>query len=70
MPRLTNTRYADDILLYARSLPELKEMTEILIPELNAVGLHLNSKKTKILHNENISIIDYVDNVEIDDNFI
>ena len=27
-PRLTNTRYADDILLYARSSAELKEMTE------------------------------------------
>lgn len=37
--RLTNIRYADDILIYARSSPELKEMTENLIHELNAVGL-------------------------------
>ena len=32
--RLTITRYADDILLYAKSLVELEEMTEPLIKEL------------------------------------
>ena len=38
--RFTNTLYADDILLYIRSLQELREMTELLIPELNAVELY------------------------------
>ena len=31
LPRLTNTRYADDILLYAKSLNELISMTEGLV---------------------------------------
>ena len=48
--RLTNTRYADDVLLYAKSLEELQRMTELLITELRKVGLHLNADKTKILH--------------------
>ena len=35
--RLTNTRYADDILLYAKSLVELQHMSELFISELNRV---------------------------------
>ena len=41
--KLTNTRYADDILLYARSLGELERMTELLVEELNKVALQLNA---------------------------
>ena len=48
--RLTDTRYADDVLLYAKSLEELQKMTELLIVELKKVGLELNAEKTKILH--------------------
>ena len=48
--RLTNTRYADDILLYAKNLNELIYMTESLTEELRKVGLRLNTNKTKILH--------------------
>lgn len=44
------TRYADDILLYAKSLDELTEMAELLIVELASVGLHLNVGQTEILH--------------------
>ena len=40
--RLTNTRYADDILLYAKSLPELQQMLEMLIEELARVGLEVH----------------------------
>jgi len=47
--RLTNTRYADDILLYGKSLAELKEMMELLHDELSAVGLPMHGNKTKIL---------------------
>ena len=33
LPRLINTRYADDILLYAKSLDELQFMMESLMEE-------------------------------------
>ena len=46
--RLTNIRYADDILLYAKSLEELVFMMEWLVHELTKVGLQLSSAKTKI----------------------
>ena len=49
LPRLTNIRYADDIMLYAKSLNELEDMTGKLIDELRKIGLTLNAKKTKIL---------------------
>ena len=48
--RLTNTRYADDILLYVKSLVELEHMATMLIEELNLVGLKLNASKPKVLH--------------------
>ena len=47
--RLTNVRFADDIMLYAKSCSELMQMLESLILELGAIGLQLNSRKTKIL---------------------
>ena len=37
--RLTNTRYADDIMLYAKSLEELQDMMAWLMEELFQVGL-------------------------------
>ena len=49
LPRLTNIRYADDIMLYAKSLNELEDMTGKLMDELRNIGLTLNAKKTKIL---------------------
>ena len=47
--RLINSRYADDILLYAKTLDELVEMLELLHVELSAVGLEMHETKTKIL---------------------
>ena len=47
--RLTNIRYADDLMLFATSSEDLIYMLETLIPELAACGLQLNSAKTKIL---------------------
>ena len=70
MTRLTNTRYADDVLLYAKSLGELQSMTELLIIELQKFGLNLNADKTKILrtHAEDVGADrDYVD---IDGDFV
>ena len=46
---LTNIRYADDLMIYATSWQELVRMLEALVQELAAIGLHLNSKKSKIL---------------------
>ena len=37
LPRLINTRYADDILLYAKSLDELTSMTESLMESLQQI---------------------------------
>ena len=47
--RLTNIRYADDLLIFATSGEELCRMTEILQEELASVGLQLNASKTKAL---------------------
>ena len=46
---LTNVRYADDLMLYAKHCDELVFMMGIVIEELSSVGLHLNTSKTKIL---------------------
>eukprot|EP00973_Karenia_brevis_P003774 520789-Karenia_brevis.AAC.1 len=38
--RLTNIRYADDCLIYAKSPEELRVMMELLLNELNSIGLN------------------------------
>ena len=48
--RLANSRYADDILIYAKTLDEAVLMMEIFIEELSHIGLTLNAAKTRILH--------------------
>ena len=67
---MTNTRYADDILLYARSLEELQRMAELLIVELKFVGLELNASKTKILHADSGNADVIFDVAEIDGAFV
>jgi len=47
--RFTDVRFADDVLLYARSLEDAKSMLAVLLEEFQAVGLQLNASKTKIL---------------------
>ena len=51
---LLNVRYADDLMLYARSDTDLASMVECLVEELAAVGLTLNTSKTKILTTESL----------------
>ena len=46
---MTNIRYADDILLFGKSLDEVVEMMDSLIDCLFKVGLEYNAKKTKLL---------------------
>ena len=52
---LTNVRYADDLMLYARSYNDPARMVECLVQEWAAVGLNLNISKTKILTTENLN---------------
>ena len=72
--RLTNTRYADDIIMYAKNLEELITMTESLIKALRKIGLRLNTTKTKILHTrtelDDESTTDDYDYVEINGEFV
>ena len=49
---LTNLRFADDILVLARSCDELHDMVSTLMTELEVAGLKLNTKKSKILTNK------------------
>ena len=47
--RLTNIRYADDIIMFAKTLDEAQLMIEFLVEVFAECGLELNAKKTKIL---------------------
>jgi hypothetical protein len=48
---ITNLRFADDILLIARTLPQIKSMISDVAREASKVGLELHGGKTKIVHN-------------------
>ena len=70
LARLTNTRYAGDELLYAKSFEEFVSMTESLMIALQRIGLILNSQKTKILRcnpSMDESILNFL---EIGDGFV
>ena len=47
--RLTNLRYADDLMTFATSHEELVFMVETLAQALSLIGLQLNGTKTKVL---------------------
>ena len=49
MPHLIDLRFADDILLFARSAMEVRKLLDSLVAELSEVGLLLNAGKTVIL---------------------
>ena len=48
---ITSLKYADDILLIARSLSQIRTMFPDLDPEAAKVGLQIYLHKTKIQHN-------------------
>ena len=50
--RLSNLRFADDIILFAESEEKLKDMLEDLNNKGKRDGMKLNKKKTKIMCNE------------------
>ena len=58
--RITNIRYADDILRFVKSLYELKGMLELLHEELARIGLEMHEKKTKRLTFRNDSGLNFV----------
>ena len=49
MPHLIDLRFADDILLFARSAMEAGKLLDSLVAELSEVGLLLNADKTVVL---------------------
>ena len=68
--RLTNVRYADDILLFGKSLDEVVSMLELLVPIFSEYGLQLNASKTKIFcsdvaSNESIYCVTECGDIEI-----
>jgi hypothetical protein len=48
---LTNLRFADDVMLFAKTLPQLQKMLGDIITEAGKRGLELHPDKTKILSN-------------------
>ena len=46
---LTNVRFADDLILFAKSLSEIEDMTNLLVGEFAKAGLVANGAKTKLL---------------------
>ena len=59
--RLTNIRYADDLMLYARSLPALVGMIEIFSRELNHICLQFNAAESKIFTRKQLDHPMYVE---------
>ena len=49
--KITNLRFADDVILFARTLPQLKQMLADMSVLSSHVGLKLHPGKTKILTN-------------------
>ena len=59
--RLTNTRYAADILLYAKSLEELEEMLGLLDDQLSSVRFELHEGKTNIITSDSSNSISFIE---------
>ena len=51
-PALLDLRFADDILLFAKSYAETVSLLHDLVNALSQVGLILNANKTVVLTNE------------------
>ena len=51
--RLTNLRFADDVLVIGRSLKQVAEMLTLLKAETGKCGLELHPENTKILSSTN-----------------
>ncbi|OLP93183.1 Retrovirus-related Pol polyprotein from type-2 retrotransposable element R2DM [Symbiodinium microadriaticum] len=58
---LTNIRYADDLMLYAKTWQELVRMLERLKAVLANIGLELNAEKTRIITTASETNVAYID---------
>ena len=58
---LTSIRYADDLMLYAKTWQELVHMLERLKAVLANIGLELNAEKTRIITTASETNIAYID---------
>ena len=58
---LTSIRYADDMLLFAKSLEDLIGMLSLLKEELSLIGLEMHAQKTIFLTNQKTNQISMVD---------
>ncbi|KAG1665093.1 Transmembrane protease serine 2 [Nymphon striatum] len=54
--RLTNLRFADDVVLFSEFSQELQLMVEELKTSSSKVGLEINLSKTKVMFNRNVEI--------------
>ncbi|KAG1652992.1 Inactive dipeptidyl peptidase 10 [Nymphon striatum] len=54
--KLTNLRFADDVVLFSESPQELQLMVEEQRNACNKVGLEINLSKTKVMFNRNLEI--------------
>ncbi|KAG1652893.1 putative uncharacterized transposon-derived protein F52C9.6 [Nymphon striatum] len=54
--RLTNLRFAEDVVLFSESPQELQLMVEELRTASSKVGLEINLSKTKVMFNRNVEI--------------
>ena len=61
LPRLTHVRFADDILLFAKSLDEIIMMLEFLKEELAEAGLEMHPDKTKIMTSDGENTVNVID---------
>ena len=59
--RLTNIRYADDLMLFAMSSYDLIYVLPAMIPEFAVCGLQLSSAKAKILTTSPLDSSEFVD---------
>ena len=58
---VTNIRYADDLMLYAKTWQELVRMLDRLKAVLANIGLELNAEKTRIITTASETSIAYID---------
>ena len=64
--RLTNLRFADDVVLFSTSVERLREMLCEFKTSTKAVGLGIHPDKTKILSNQDKAKEITVDNIKIE----
>ena len=57
---MTNLRFADDILLTARTLPQIKKMLGDVADAAGVVGLELHPGRTTNLHNGFLNIFQHI----------